>query len=235
MFPDSNLDNHPISGGLIGKALKESHFSLEIIDLKQYADKNRIDFRPFGGGPGMVIRGDLLDQCFNANNIKKIYFMSPRGQTFNQIKAKEMLKNDEITILCGRYEGIDERIFYKYDIEEISIGDFILCGGELAAMVIIETIVRLLPNVLNNQESITDESFESYLLEHSHFTYDRELFGYSVPDVLLNGNHLEISRVRFLDSYCRTEKNRPDLLNKFLFSYFIINIILKKFLLKILK
>ena len=234
IFPDNDDANGPLSHGLIGRALKDKQFSLEIIDLKNYANKNRMDFRPFGGGPGMIIRGDLLDNCFQVNNIKKLYFMSPRGKVFDQNKAKLMAKEEEITILCDRYEGIDERIFYKYDIEEISIGDFILCGGEVAAMTIIETVVRLLPNVLHNSESIVDESFENYLLEHSHFTYDRNLFGYDVPELLFNGNHLAIKEFRFGESLYRTLENRPDLFIKFLFSYFVVNILFRKFLKKII-
>ena len=211
--------------GLIGKALKSQIFQLNTIDLKKYSVDGRVDDRPFGGGPGMIIQADILENCFVDNNLQDdvIFFLSPSGRQFDQNMAKLMEKNhNTINLLCGRYEGIDCRLFTKFKIIEISIGDFILCGGEIGAMVVIETIARLLPGVLHNPESLEDESFANNLLEHSHYTRPKIWHSYEIPEILFSGHHLEIKKFHFLESLQKTKKLRLDLFSKYLINYISI-------------
>jgi tRNA (guanine37-N1)-methyltransferase len=216
--------------GLIGKALNNRLFTLDVIDLKKYSQNGRVDDRPFGGGPGMIIRPDILSNCFDDNQMKEeiILFVSPRGLQFTQSMAN-FIKNNftSVNLLCGRYEGIDERLFKKYKILEISIGDFVLCGGEIAVMTIIESIVRLLPNVLHNEHSTIFESFTNGLLEHSHYTMNRTWANHEIPEVLITGNHYNIAKYQFIDSFKRTKNTRYDLFANYNLIYIICHVFLK--------
>ena len=228
IFPDIFPGN--LGSGLIGKALHNAKFHLNLIDLTLYKDDGRIDDRPIGGQEGMIIKAQTIDNAIKHNNLRnnKIIYLSPRGQVFNQSIANNLLYYENITLICGRYEGIDARILLKYDIQELSIGDFILCGGEVAAMVVIETVVRLIPSVLKNQQSIMNESFSNYLLEHDYFTKPDNWSAMIVPDILKSGNHKEIKRWQFINSYNITKQNRPDLIllfnHDFIIVFFFFNI-----------
>ncbi len=228
LFPE--IFPGPLSCGIIGKALKKNLFSLETIDLKQYSKNGRIDCRPFGGSPGMIIKPEILERCFCENNVDKevIFFMSPSGFVFDQKMAMDLHQNfSTINILCGRYEGIDQRLFEQFNIVEISIGDFILCGGEIASMTIIESIVRLIPSVLHNENSIQEESFSNGLLEHEHFTKPSIWRDLSVPKILFSGHHKEISKHRFIDSCNKTQKFRNDLWQKYLLNFICCHLVKK--------
>ena len=204
--------------GLIGKALQKNLWTLNIINLTHFKYKGKIDDRPFGGGEGMVILPTVLEDAINTiNNKTNFFFMSPRGQVFNQQKALQMSKLEEITLICGRYEGIDQRIIDYYGIQELSIGDFILCGGEVAASLIIESIVRLLPETLHNRFSVKNESFDNIILEHSHYTQKRIWNNISAPEYLKTGHDYLIWSKRFEESIEITKKNRPDLFKEYLF------------------
>lgn len=175
----------------------------------------------------MVISAPILESCLTSNNITNLIFLSPRGHKFDYNIAQEFAKYNELSFLCGRYEGIDQRIFTKYNIIEISIGDFILCGGEVASQVIIESVVRLKTGVLNNENSIIEESFHNGLLEHNHYTRPKIWNNLHTPDYLFNGNHNEINKHRFVESYYNTLNSRQDIFDKYLFHFVIINIFLK--------
>ena len=204
--------------GLIGKAMNKI-WSLQVIDLKEYA--SRLDDRPFGGGNGMVLLAPVLEKAIEENNLQNIFFLSPRGQTFDQQMSEELSKYEHITLICGRYEGVDQRVIEYYQIREISIGDFILCGGESAALVVIESIIRNLPNVLGNKNSVIQESFSDFLLEHHHYTQPRMWKDISVPEILTNGHHKFIDQYRHKQSVEITKQKRQDLYNK----YFVMRIL----------
>jgi len=186
-------------------------------DLRDYTlDKHKkVDDRPFGGGPGMVMQAEPI---FNAiKKIKgrrkaKVLLMTPSGKTFTQKKAKSFSKEKNIIIICGHYEGIDERVRMRLVDECISIGDYVLTGGEIPAMVLIDSITRLIPGVLGKAESLTDESFEYNLLEYPQYTRPANFNGMNVPSVLLSGNHQHVKEWRKQQAILRTKKNRPDLL-----------------------
>jgi len=208
--------------GLIGKALKNGVFEINTIDLKKYSDKNyRVDDRPCGGGPGMIIKAEILSKCFDDNGFKRIFFLSPGGMKFDQ-KMAEFFRDEveDINILCGRYEGIDARLFEEYEIIEISLGDFILCGGESAALCILESIIRIIPGVLNNIESSEQESFSDILIEHSHYTKPNIWRSMAVPQVLLEGSHRNILNWKIKNAIRNTKKYRYDLWISYKFSIF---------------
>jgi len=210
-----------LGASLTGKALDEGKWSLEIINIRDYAfDKHgSVDDTPSGGGAGMVMRADVLGAALDANyKGGRLLNMSPRGKSFNQAMAHSLAQEDEITIICSRFEGIDERVLEAYKAEDISIGDYILTGGEQAAMIILDAVVRLLPNVLGNSESLVAESFENLLLEHPQYTRPTEWQGRSIPDVLLSGHHKNIADWRHLQSEEITKQRRPDLWQKYLAS-----------------
>lgn len=210
-----------LGASLTGKALDEGKWSLEIINIRDYAfDKHgSVDDTPSGGGAGMVMRADVLGATLDANyKGGRLLNMSPRGKSFNQAMAHSLAQEDEITIICSRFEGIDERVLEAYKAEDISIGDYILTGGEQAAMIILDAVVRLLPNVLGNSESLVAESFENLLLEHPQYTRPTEWQGRSIPDVLLSGHHKNIADWRHLQSEEITKQRRPDLWQKYLAS-----------------
>ncbi|CUX79443.1 MAG: tRNA (guanine37-N1)-methyltransferase TrmD [Roseibaca calidilacus] len=206
---------------LTGRALKDGLWGLETIDLRPFGiGKHRnVDDTPAGGGAGMVLRADVLDRAIDAAQrgvptdraAWPLVYLSPRGRPFTQSMARDWSCAKGVTLLCGRFEGVDQRVLDHYAIEEVSLGDFVLTGGELAAQAMIDATVRLLPNVLGNAASTEEESFSAGLLEHPQYTRPAEWMGQSIPPVLLSGNHAEIERWRQAQSEAITRARRPDL------------------------
>lgn len=204
---------------LTGKALENGLWSYDCIDIRAFAeDKHQtVDDTPYGGGAGMVIKADVLSKATQSisNTGRKIY-LSPRGKPLTQALVKELAKEDRLTLLCGRYEGVDERALIEHEFEEISLGDFVLTGGELAAIPMMDAIIRLQDGVLGNHETTDEESFEDGLLEYPHYTRPSEWTApsgkiYPVPDILKSGNHEKIRQWRHEKSIETTRTNRPDL------------------------
>ncbi len=217
LFPD--LYPGPLGSSIVGEARKNGKWKLNITDLKQFAEKNkRVDDTPFGGGPGMVIKPDVIDRALLSlkSNDFPIYYLSPRGVKLDNQISNSISKLNGITLLCGKYEGVDERVIKHYNMIEISIGDYILSGGDLAAMVLIDSVVRCLPNVLGNPLTLNEETFTNYLLEYPLYTQPREWKNYNVPDVLLSGDHKKIKNWKIKQSEDITMKRRPDLWKKYL-------------------
>jgi len=219
LFPD--FFDGPLKCGLTGKAIDNALASVEIINIRNYtSDKfKRCDDYPYGGGSGMVMKVEPLSECLNKNTSDKSFVVltSASGIKLTQSYIREkLLQQSEICLICGHYEGVDNRIVEKYVDEEISIGDYVLSGGEYASLVIIDSVMRLLPGFMSNSESIVDESYENGLLEYPQYTRPAEYEGMRVPDVLAGGNHLEIKKWREKMSLEKTMKNRPDLYNKYL-------------------
>ena len=209
----------PLVSGLYKKALEKKIWSLEVVNIRDYAsDKHRtVDDTPFGGGSGMVMRPDVLANSLDKNILNKrepIIYLTPKGKKFDQIYAKKILDKN-INIICGHFEGVDERILETRNIEQVSIGDYILSGGEIGAFVIVDTVVRLLPGVLGNPNSLTEESFEKYLLEYPQYTKPQKWEGKEVPSLLLTGNHKKIKDWRLTQSEDITRRRRPDLWEKY--------------------
>jgi len=209
----------PLSKGLFGKALSNKIWNLEVVNIRDYAeDKHKtVDDTPFGGGSGMLLRPDVLAKSIDQNlrNGERIVYLSPRGKKFDQKLARELSKEKSINLVCGHFEGVDERILRTRNIEEISIGDFILSGGETAAFVFIDSILRLLPGVLGNDQSKNDESFENGLLEYPQYTKPQIWEEKCVPEVLLSGDHAKIKDWRLSQSEAITRDRRPDLWQKY--------------------
>ena len=210
----------PISESIIGKAVERKLIEIRVINIRDYAaDPHRTtDDRPFGGGSGMVMKPEPLVAAIG--DVRKNYpasrviLLSPQGRIFDQGIALELSRLDHICLVCGRYEGVDERIRNHYVDDEISIGDYVLTGGEVPALVIVDAVARLLPGVLGSNESLNEESFITGLLEYPHYTRP-EIFGdHRVPDILLSGNHGAIRRWRRQQALIRTWQRRPDLLEK---------------------
>ena len=204
---------------LTGRALNEGIWQLEAVNIRDYAfDKHgSVDDTPCGGGAGMIMRPDVLGEAIEHNyQGGKIIYMSPKGKSLTQEKVHELSKESNLTIICGRFEGIDERVIEEYNIEEISIGDYILTGGEQAAMIMLDAIVRLLPGVLGNSASIENESFEAGLLEYPQYTRPVEWKGRKVPDVLMSGHHENVAKWQREQALQITKERRPDLLEKML-------------------
>ena len=217
LFPD--LYPGPLGSSISGEAKKNGKWKLKVRDLKQFAEKNnRVDDTPFGGGPGMVIKPDVIDRALLSlkSNDFPIYYLSPRGVKLDNEISNSISKLNGITLVCGKYEGIDERVIKHYNMIEISIGDYILSGGDLAAMVLIDSVVRCLPNVVGNPMTLNEESFTNYLLEYPLYTQPREWKNYKVPDVLLSGDHKRIKNWKIKQSETITMKRRPDLWKKYL-------------------
>ena len=211
---------------VIGQALKEGKWALEVINLREFANDERgsIDDSPFGGGPGMILRPDVVEKAIkkaleNVETDLPLVYMTPVGKPLIQKRIKELSNGQGIIVLCGRFEGVDERVLDAYNFERISIGDFVLTGGEVAAMTIIEGCTRLLENVVGKKESLQVESFNESLLEYPQYTrpqiwVDEMNHEHKVPDVLVSGNHEKIRKWKKNKSLEKTKNFRPDLLNK---------------------
>ena len=218
LYPD--LYPGPLNTGIYKKAQENKIWNLEVIDIRDYAtDKHRtVDDTPFGGGSGMLLRPDVvasaLDQ--NLNKGDQIIYLSPKGKKLDQTIVKEFSKKKKLNILCGHFEGIDQRLLETRNIQEYSIGDFILSGGETASYVFIDSIIRLLPGVLGNDNSSKEESFEGDLLEYPQYTKPQNWEGKGTPDVLLSGDHAKIKSWRLSQSEDITRRQRPDLWKRYL-------------------
>ena len=199
--------------------MHEGKWSLDTVNIRDYAlDKyGSVDDTPCGGGAGMIMRADVLGRAIKAEyKGGRIIYMSPRGKPLTQSKVRELSKEDNLTIVCGRFEGIDERVLEAFSIEEISIGDYILTGGEQAALILLDSVIRVLPGVLGNQASLENESFENLLLEHPQYTRPIDWEGHKVPDILLSGHHQNIADWQLEQSIEITKARRPDLYQKYL-------------------
>jgi len=209
MFPG------PLAQSLAGKALADGVWALETVDIRGYAsDKHRsVDDTPFGGGPGMVMRADVLDAAIADAAVPgaPLVYFSPRGRLLTQRRVRELAAGPAVTLICGRFEGIDERLIEERAVEEISLGDFVLSGGEPAAIALIDACVRLLPGVVGDQVSLAEESFEGGLLEYPHYTRPQAWRGREVPAVLLSGHHEKIREWRRREAERLTRERRPDL------------------------
>jgi len=207
----------PLKESIIKRAVEDNKVEINIINIRDFAAPPhfKCDDEPFGGGAGMVMLCEPLFKAIESvkTNNSSIFYMSPRGKVFNQEMAREMSKLEHIILLCGHYEGIDQRVIDYFNIQELSIGDYVLTGGELPAMVVADSIVRLIPNVIR-AESTIEESFSTNLLEYNQYTRPAEFRGMKVPDVLLSGHHKNIENWRKEQSIKITKRNRPDLLDK---------------------
>ena len=209
----------PLNKGLYGKALSNKIWNLDIINIRDSAeDKHKtVDDTPFGGGSGMLIKPDVLARSIDQhiNKSEKIFYLSPKGKLFNQKTAKSLSKEHCINLICGHFEGVDQRLLETRNIEEISVGDYILSGGETAALIIIDSILRLVPGILGNEKSVYEESFENGLLEYPQYTKPQLWEEKNVPEVLLSGDHSKIKDWRLSQSEAITRHRRPDLWQKY--------------------
>jgi len=213
MFPG------PLAHSLAGKALADDAWSLETVDIRDYAtDRHRtVDDTPFGGGAGMVMRADVVDAAIEdaALSDAPLIYLTPRGETFSQAHATEFATGPGVTLICGRYEGIDQRVLDARNVTEISLGDFVLSGGEPAVLALIDACVRLLPGVMGAEASLEEESFTRGLLEYPHYTRPADWCGRKVPDVLLSGHHENICAWRTEQAEIATRDRRPDLWDRY--------------------
>ncbi len=204
-----------LEASILGRAIAQGILKVELIDIRPYSQRKHknTDDEPFGGGAGMVMLAQPIVDAIEHNPVKgRRIYLSPRGRTLTQGIVEELAKDEELLLLCGHYEGVDQRALDLAIDEELSIGDYVLTGGELGALVVIDAVSRLIPGVLGRAESSVDESFSSGLLEYPQYTRPREYRGVTVPDVLVNGNHAEINRWRRNESLRLTRERRPDLL-----------------------
>jgi len=209
----------PLAKGLYGKALSNKLWNLNVVNIRDAAtDKHKtVDDTPYGGGTGMLLKPDILAKSLD-QRVKKderIFYLSPKGKKFDQKFAKDLSKEKSISLICGHFEGVDERVLDTRNIEEISIGDYVLSGGETAALVVLDSILRLLPGVLGNEKSAIDETFENGLLEYPQYTKPQIWEEKSVPEVLLSGDHAKIKDWRLSQSEAITRDRRPDLWQKY--------------------
>ena len=221
LFPQMIYDG--LNTSITGRAINNGIISVNTVDIRDFSkDKHlKVDDYPYGGGAGMVMQpGPVCDAyqsiADKAGYRPRVVYMTPQGYTFNQQMAHDFAKEEDLVILCGHYEGIDERALEKIVTDYVSIGDYVLTGGELPAMVVIDTVSRLIPGVLNNSESAQTESFENGLLEHPQYTRPVEYDGMRVPDVLLSGHHGNIDAWRHEKAIERTKKYRPDMYEKYI-------------------
>lgn len=220
MFPGT------LGYSLAGQALKSGVYALNIVDIKKFGRTKHlsVDDEPYGGGNGLIMRADVLgaaiDEAINISGSKKIYYLSPRGRPFTQRLAEEIVQEKNIIILCGRFEGIDERIIDEYNAEEISMGDFVLSGGEPAAIMLLDACIRLIPGVLANEATLLEESFSgkgelSGLLEYPLYTRPSDWKGRKVPDILVSGDHAKIQKWRTEQAKEITKSRRPDIWERY--------------------
>lgn len=205
---------------MIGRACKSGILKINLINIRDFVTNKhkKVDDTPFGGGAGMVMMAEPFFNALESINAKgkKIIYLSPKGKILDQSKVEELSKQDEMIILCGHYEGIDERIITYWDVEEISVGDYILTGGEIPAMILIDSVTRMIPGVLGSSDSHAEESIYSGLLEYPQYTKPRDFQGISVPEILLSGNHENMELWKFQQSLEITRMRRPDLFEKFI-------------------
>lgn len=208
----------PIDVSIVQRARKNGLLELRVHNLRDYTHDNykTVDDRPFGGGPGMVLKPEPVFEAVEAlaGEKTRVILMGPSGRKFDQSVARELAAQQELLFICGAYEGVDERVCETLADDELSIGDYVLTNGSLAAMVVIDAVTRLLPGALGDDQSPMDESFSEGLLEYPHYTRPAEFRGMKVPPILLSGNHAEIEKWRREQSLLRTQARRPDLLNK---------------------
>ncbi len=221
LYPD--MFPGPLGQSLTGKALDQGLWALRVLDIRSHArDKHRsVDDTPAGGGPGMVLRPDIVAAALDearrgAPKTARTYCLSPRGRPFTQALAREIAAAPGVVLLCGRFEGIDERVLEARGVEELSIGDFVLTGGEIAAMAVLDACLRLRPGVLGNAESAAEESFSRGLLEHPHYTRPQVWEGRPIPEILLSGHHGRIAEWRLSRAEELTQERRPDLWRAYL-------------------
>lgn len=226
LFPDMVMDG--LKTSIIGRAINKGAISLEAINIRDYATNKHgtVDDYPYGGGAGMVMQAEPIYLAYEdlRSKIKertgeeakspRVIYLSPQGKTFSQQMATEFAKEEDLIFLCGHYEGVDERVLEMIVTDEVSIGDYVLTGGELASMVMVDAISRLVPGVLSNDDSAVFESFHSNLLEYPQYTRPAEFMGRKVPDVLLSGDHAKVEKWRYEQSLARTKEKRPDLLQR---------------------
>ena len=217
LFPE--MFSPVTESSILGRAVGKGILDIRLTDIRDFTNDrhNRADDYPFGGGGGMVMMADPIFGALESVEAdrKKIVYMSPRGRLLDSDMIKQMSQLDEFVILCGHYEGVDQRVLDYWAIEEVSIGDYVLTGGELPAMVLIDSVARLIPEVLGNENSAMDESIYSGLLEHPQYTKPREYRGMQVPEVLVSGNHKLIDLWKFREALMLTKKRRPDLFDEF--------------------
>ena len=219
LFPE--MCNAYLSESIIGRARKAGKVEIECVDIRDYTkDKHRrVDDTPYGGGMGMIMQVDPIYDCYNALCEKTgtkphLIYLTPQGKTLTQKRVRELSELDNIALLCGHYEGIDERVIEELQPEEISVGDYVLTGGELPALILADAVSRMLPDVLSNDECFEEESHYSSLLEYPQYTRPYEWRGRTVPDVLLTGHHANVDKWRRRQSLKRTFERRPDMLEK---------------------
>ncbi len=214
MFPG------PLDASVLGRGRAEGHWALDTVNIRDFSDNKygSVDDTPAGGGAGLVMRADILSHAIDAvsKDNRPIVCLSPRGAPFTQARAHKLASGGGLVAICGRFEGIDERVFAAREIEEVSIGDFVLAGGEIGAMALIEACVRLIPGVLGSASSVREESFEGGLLEYPQYTRPREFEGRAIPEVLLSGDHQRIADWRREEAEKITRTRRPDLWERFL-------------------
>ena len=220
LFPE--LFPGPLSHSIIGAALKKKIFSIETINIRDFANNRAktVDDKPFGGGAGMILKPDVLQRAYDFSLKKKerktkTIYLSPSGDKLNYDKLIEINKYKNVIVICGKYEGIDSRFIQHNDIEELSVGDYVLSGGEIASFILIDACVRLIPEVLGNKNSLISESFQNHLLEYPQYTKPRVWESLEVPEILLNGNHEKVSEWKLKKSIETTKRMRPDLYKKY--------------------
>ncbi len=219
LFPEMVMGG--LKTSIIGRAIKNGLLSIEAVNIRDYAfnKHNSVDDYPYGGGAGMLMQAEPVYQCYKALEDRigkrpRVVYLSPQGQTFNQEMAEEFAKEEELVFFCGHYEGIDERVLEEIVTDYVSIGDYVLTGGELPAMIMVDAISRLVPGVLHNDVSAEFESFQDNLLEYPQYSRPETWHDKKVPEVLMSGHHANIEKWRREQSVIRTAKNRPDLLEK---------------------
>lgn len=204
---------------ILGRAIEDQYLDINYINIRDFAQNkhNKVDDYPFGGGPGMVMKPEPIFRAIESvkKDNSRIIYLSPKGRVYDQDLANELSREEHIVLLCGHYEGIDQRVIDNCITDEVSIGDYVLTGGELASMVVIDSIARLIPGVLSTEESFTDESHYSGLLEHPQYTRPREFEGHEVPEILLSGDHKKIAQWRKYKALKDTYLKRPDVFSKY--------------------